>query len=263
MRPTALLRLLRLGLHMGAGALTILLLFPHLNAEERERRVMAWAAKLLAILNVRITVHGRPPTVRGEGALLVSNHVSWMDIHLLHSLLPGRFVSKAEVRAWPLVGWMAASAGTLFLERTRKSDARRVNEEMSGLLASGACLALFPEGTTSDGTVLRPFYPSLLQPAVQSGAQVWPTVIRYLRPDGRPNLDAAYCDDISLGQSLKRILCQDVIHAHVHFLAPISSKGLHRRELAARSEAVIRDLLAGGVPGTRPGTAARPAAATR
>ncbi len=254
-------RLIRLGLHILAGALTILLLFPFLKPDERGRRVVAWARKLLAIVRVRVTVHGRPPAVRGEGALIVANHVSWLDIHVLHSLIPSRFVSKAEVRDWPLIGWMAEQAGTLYLERRKKSDARRVNEAMAALLREGECLALFPEGTTTDGTRLLPFYPSLLQPAVVAGARVWPAVIRYRHPDGRINRAAAYHDDVSLWQSLKRIVAQDLILAEVRFLPPIAATGMHRRELAARAEAAIREVLAADAPHSQPGRSARPRAA--
>lgn len=260
MRLTAYPKLLRLGIHLLAGALTILLLFPFLVPEERNRRVVAWARKLLAILRVRVGVHGRPPAVRGEGALIVANHVSWLDIHVLHSLLPTRFVSKAEVRDWPLIGWMATRAGTLYLERTKKSDARRVNEAMAALLRAGECLALFPEGTTTDGTHLLPFYSSLLQPAVAAGAMVWPAVIRYRHPDGRLNVQAAYHDDISLAQSLRRILVQDEIIAEVTFLPPLAAIGLTRRELARRAEAAIRARLAADAPGSELGKSCRPQA---
>jgi 1-acyl-sn-glycerol-3-phosphate acyltransferase len=257
MRLAAYSKLIRLGLTILAGALTILLLFPFLKPDERDRRVVAWARKLLACVRVRVRVHGRPPAVRGEGALIVANHVSWLDIHVLHSLLPSRFVSKAEVRDWPLIGWMAARAGTLYLERSKKSDARRVNEEMARLLREGECLALFPEGTTTDGTRLLPFYPSLLQPAVAAGARVWPAVIRYRHADGRINLEAAYHDDTSLAQSLRRILAQDEIFAEVTFLPPITSTGLHRRELARRAEEAIRARLEADAAGSQPGTADR------
>ncbi len=261
MYPRALLRLLRFFLHIVAGLLTVLLLFPHLNEEERGRRVSAWARKLLAILNVRLSVQGRPPAVRGEGALVVANHVSWLDIYLLHSLLHTRFVSKAEVRDWPFIGWLAANVGTLFLERTKKADAHRINQEMTDLLRRGASLALFPEGTTTNGTKLLPFYPTLFQPAVAAQARVWPVLIRYLREDGEPNLDAAYCDDISMGESLRRILRQEVIHAEVRFLPPIAATGLHRRELARQAEAAIRAALADAGRDNRPAAASHPRAA--
>ncbi len=261
MRLKAYPKLICLGLTILSGALTILLLFPFLNAVERDRRVVAWARRLLACVRVRVRLAGRPPAVRGEGALIVANHVSWLDIHVLHSLLASRFVSKAEVRDWPLIGWMAARAGTVYLERGRKSDARRVNEEMARLLREGACLALFPEGTTTDGTRLLPFYPSLLQPAVAAGARVWPAAIRYRHTDGRINLAAAYHDDTSLWQSLRRILAQDEILAEVTFLPPIASAGLTRRELAQRAEAAIRAHLAADAHGSQPETPDHPRAA--
>ncbi|MCS6786986.1 MAG: 1-acyl-sn-glycerol-3-phosphate acyltransferase [Thiobacillaceae bacterium] len=254
-------RLTRLGLHILAGALTILLLFPLLTSAERERRVVAWARGLLAIVRVRVRVRGRPPAVRGEGALIVANHVSWLDIHVLHSLLPTRFVSKAEVRDWPLIGWMAARAGTLYLERAKKSDARRVNAEMARLLQAGECLALFPEGTTTDGTRLLPFYSSLFEPAVQAGARVWPAAIRYLTPDGGINRAAAYHDDVSLWQSLRRILAQDAILAEVSFLPPIAAAGLNRRQLAALAHQAIHAALAADGRDSQPETSARPRAA--
>lgn len=254
---TRAFRLARFILHVLAGALTILLLFPWLERAERDKRVGRWAGQLLAILNVRPELRGRPPTVRGEGALIVANHVSWLDIHLLHSLLPARFVSKAEVRGWPVIGWMAEAAGTLFLERSRKSDAARMNTVMSGHLRDGDCLALFPEGTTSDGGGLLPFYPSLFQPAVEAGARVWPAVIRYTRPDGTPCEAAAYCDDVNLLQSLRRITGEPGIVAEIHFLPAIASAGLNRRELAKQAEAAMRAALAGDEPDSAPGTAAR------
>lgn len=251
------IRLARLALHVLAGALTILLLFPWLERAERDRRVGRWASQLLRHANVRPVLRGRPPTVRGQGALIVANHVSWLDIHLVHSLLPARFVSKAEVRGWPVIGWMAEAAGTLFLERSRKSDAARMNTVMAGHLKDGDCLALFPEGTTTDGSHLRPFYPSLFQPAVESGAMVWPALIRYLKPDGSPCVAAAYYDDISLGDSLRRIAGEPEIVAEITFLPAIASAGLARREVARLAEEAMRAALAGGAPDSAPGTAAR------
>jgi 1-acyl-sn-glycerol-3-phosphate acyltransferase len=254
---TRVVRLGRLALHVFAGALTILLLFPWLDRAERDKRVGRWAGQLLRVLNIRTVVRGRPPMVRGQGALLVANHVSWLDIHLLHSLLPARFVSKAEVRGWPVIGWMAEAAGTLFLERSRKSDAARMNTVMAGHLKDGDCLALFPEGTTTDGGKLLPFYPSLFQPAVEAGALVWPAIIRYLNPDGTPCVEAAYYDDISLGESVNMILRQTAFVAEITFLPAIATAGLARREVARLAEAVMRAALAGAEPDSAPGTVVR------
>mgnify|MGYP001081740121 CR=1 FL=1 len=255
---TARVRFLRLLAHVGAGALTVLFLFPFLDRQERGHRLVRWAGKLLTVVGMRIAVRGRPPAVRGGGALIVANHVSWLDIHVIHSLLPARFISKAEVRDWPVIGWLADKAGgTLFLERTRKTDARRMNELMAGHLRDGDCLALFPEGTTTDGCEILPFYASLFQPAVAAEATVYPALIRYLDDQGDYAEAPAYYGDMSLLTSLRRILRQPGLVAEITFLPAIPTHGLNRRDLAARAEAVIRAALAAGERGTPPETADR------
>lgn len=237
------LQFMRILAHLASGALTVLFLFPHLHTEERARRVTAWASRLSRLAGVRIVLKGRPPTVRSQGALIVANHVSWLDIYVLHSLVSTRFISKAEVRQWPLIGWLAEMTGTLFLERTKKSDAARINREMAEHLRAGECLTLFPEGTTSDGSEVKPFYASLFKPALDSGAQVWPVLIRYLDSAGQPTLAAAYHGHTTLGQSVMRVLRSGGIQAEVTFLPPILATSGHRRELAQAAETAIRDAL--------------------
>jgi len=251
-------RFLAVFMHLASGVLTVLLLFPFLDRGEREKRLVRWAGRLLATVGVRVVMRGRPPSVRGGGALVVANHVSWLDIYVIHSLLPARFISKAEVRDWPVIGWLADKAGgTLFLERTRRSDAKRMNELMATHLRDGDCLALFPEGTTSDGRDLLPFYPSLFQPSVDAGAPVWPALIRYLDSTGAYSPAPAYYGDMTLLASLRRILREGAIVAEINFLPAISTRGLSRRELAAAAEAAIREALAADGGGSRPGTDAR------
>jgi len=250
------LKILRTAGHLLGGALTVLLLFPHLDRPERARRVSRWAGRYLAILGIRVRVLGRPPSVRGGGVLLAANHLSWLDIHLLHSQLPARFVSKAEVRGWPLIGWLAEAAGTVFLVREKKADAMRVNQIMAEHLRLGDCLALFPEGTTSDGSTLLSFYPSLFQPAVDAGAQVWPVRIRYLTPAGETCEAASYHGTMSLGESFLRIArLRGGIDAEITYLPPLDSTGLTRRELARLTEMAIRGAYA--APGNAPESTAR------
>ncbi len=232
------LKFLRVVSHIVAGTLLVLLRFPSLGRPERARRVTLWATQLLAILAVRVRVHGELPPP--GGALVAANHVSWLDIHLLHSLLPARFISKAEVRNWPVFGRFAEASGTVFLVREKKADAMRVNQLMAEHLREGDCLALFPEGTTSDGRGVLPFFPSLFQPAVEAKSAVWPVFIRYRNGDGSLCAEAAYYARISLGESLLKILKLREVHAEVAFLPPIASEGLTRRELARATEEAIR-----------------------
>jgi len=240
------LRLSRLGFHLLTGVLTILVVFPLLDRPARSRRIARWSRRLLAILRVQIRVRGDEPAVPVQGGLLVSNHVSWLDIYALQSVVPVRFISKAEVRNWPVIGWLAAKVGTIFLVREKKADALRVNQLMAGHLREGDWLALFPEGTTSDGRAVLPFFPSLFQPALEAEALVWPVRLRYLdRHTGTYCEAAAYHGDITLWQSLNQVLRHGGVVVELEFLPLIPHEaGRMRRELARLTESAIRGQLA-------------------
>ena len=228
------------------------LVYPWLPERGRTRIVRRWSAGLMRILNVRIRLQGVVPDLSAQNIMLVANHVSWLDIYLLNAVRPARFVSKSEVRAWPVVGWLAHKTGTLFIDRTKRSDTARVNQEMSAALSNGGCLAVFPEGTTSNGTLLRAFHASLLQPAVHSQSTLWPAAIRYAHADGSLNTAPAYADEISFGTSLAQILSQPVIHVELVFAPPIPAHGRTRRELARHAEQTIASVLNLAVPGKTP-----------
>ncbi len=252
-------RIARLLLHICWGMLLAALVLPIVNLPRRDRLIAAWAARLLRVLGVRLNA-AAPPDLP-QGALLVCNHVSWLDIYLIMATCRVHFVSKSEVRDWPVVGWLAHTTGTLFLQRGRRADTARINAEMRALMQSGAWVAVFPEGTTSDGQSLRRYLPSLLQPAVELDCPVLPAALRYRTLDGNASLAAAYIDDISLWQSMLRIVSEPGLIAELHFGAPILPNG-HRRELAATAEATTARLLGFETPGRPPQTPAGPPAAS-
>lgn len=255
--PVFLRRVIRislLALHVVRGLILAGLAFPLLGSARRDRLIMAWSRRMLKALGVRVRVEAAP-SLPG-GALLVCNHVSWLDIYLIHAARRVHFVSKSEVRAWPVAGWLAHKTGTLFLERGRRADTARVNAEMRTLMQSGAWVAVFPEGTTSDGRGLRRFLPSLLQPAVELNCPVVPAALRYRTLGNAYSAAPAYIDKLSLWQSLKQIVSEPGIVAELHFGEPILPNG-HRRELAAQAEQAVARLLdldtsdaapAGGTP---------------
>lgn len=258
--PVFLRRFIRTGLllpHLIWGVMLAGWAFPFIKPERRDRLIMRWSRRLLGILGVRIRM-AAPPSLSG-GALLVCNHVSWLDIYLIHASQRVHFVSKAEVRAWPVAGWLAHKTGTLFIERGRRADTARVNADMRALLQSGAWVAVFPEGTTGDGRGLRRFMPSLLQPAVQLNCPVVPAALRYRTLAGEYSAAPAYIDDISMWQSLKQIVSEPGLVAELHFGEPILPDG-HRRDLAAQAEAATARLLGVSPVGTSPQTPADPAA---
>src|SRR6185295_16037591 len=140
------------------------------------KRVGWWNARLLRLLGIALHSSGTP---RQGATLIVANHVSWLDILAINAVHPCRFVSKADVRHWPLIGWLVACGGTLFIERERKRDALRVVHQVADALRQGQTLAVFPEGTTSDGHGLLPFHANLLQAAVATSTPVQPVALRF------------------------------------------------------------------------------------
>lgn len=241
--PIFLRRTLRIGLlvpHLAWGMTAAGLAFPLFSPAQRDRFIMAWSRRLLRVLGVRVRTTPAP-SLPG-GALLVCNHVSWLDIYLIYAAQRVHFVSKSEVRAWPVAGWLAHKTGTLFLERGRRADTARVNAEMRALMQSGAWVAVFPEGTTSDGRGLRRFLPSLLQPAVELNCPIVPAALHYRSLDNAFNAAPAYIDEMSLWQSLMRIVNEPGLIAELQFGEPILPNG-HRRDLAAQAERAVTVLL--------------------
>ena len=258
--PVPLRRTIRIGLlalHLAWGVALAGLAFPLLKPALRDRLIMAWSRRLLRVLGVQARIMPAP-SLPG-GALLVCNHVSWLDIYLIHAAQRVHFVSKSEVRAWPVAGWLAHRTGTLFLDRGRRADTMRINGEMRALMQGGAWVAVFPEGTTSDGRGLRRFLPSLLQPAVELGCPIVPAALRYRTLDDEYSAAPAYVDQMSLWQSFRQIVSAPGLIAELRFGEPIPSNR-HRRELAAQAEAATARLLAVAAADTSPQTpAGRPA----
>lgn len=238
--------------HVLLGVAMMGLVFPWARPALRARLTRAWSRRLLAVFRLELAVGGEPPSLADGNVLLVANHVSWLDIFVLNSVRPAHFVAKSEIRSWPVFGWLAEKAGTHFIERGKKQDTRRINHALAAALASGECVALFPEGGTSDGAALRPFRSSLLQAAVANQSRLWPAAIRYARADGSINSAAAYFDSMSLAESVRNILAQPFIRAEVVFAPPVPCAGRHRRELARAAEEAIACALGAPPPRIAP-----------
>ena len=155
--------------------------------------------RLLQALGVRQETSG---AAQGAGVLYVCNHVSWLDIIAINAAAPVHFVSKSDVKAWPVVGRLVSAAGTLFIERESRRDAMRVVHQVADALRSGDRIAFFPEGTTSDGRGLLPFHANLLQAAISSACPVQAMAICYADAWESPSSSAAYIGDDTLIQSI-------------------------------------------------------------
>ncbi|MCB5191250.1 1-acyl-sn-glycerol-3-phosphate acyltransferase [Methylobacillus arboreus] len=226
-----LFRLTRLGLHTLYGAAVAATILPSVNTLQRERIIRRWSRQFLNILNIRVLAKGHTPDEDVRGTMFVANHISWLDIHALNSIRTVRFIAKSDIRAWPVIGWLVAQANTLFIERDKRQDASRMVETAAESILAGDCLCYFPEGTTTDGTELRPFKGSLMQAVIDTNTEIRPFSIRYPNTKGSANIAMAYHGETTLWQSLRRVLAQQNPVVELDFAAPIASAGHERRGL--------------------------------
>ncbi|MBI1906429.1 MAG: 1-acyl-sn-glycerol-3-phosphate acyltransferase [Rhodocyclales bacterium] len=238
---------LRLTAHVVEGALVTLCVYPFIATATRGKLRQRWSRRLLRCLGVELQAQGAavPP-----GSLIVANHVSWLDVFVINALVPSAFVAKAEVRRWPLIGWLAARNDTVFLQRGNRGHAGVVNREIGSLLGGERNVTVFPEGTTSDGTQVLHFHAALLQPAITSGRIVQPLALSYRTPAGTRCHAPVYDGEVTLGQSLARILAAPRIIARTDIVTPVpDATGRHRRELAAQlRDAIVARIVPQGEP---------------
>ena len=248
-----MLRFVRLFLHVVRAVAITAMVYPFLSRAQRSRHVRLWSWQLLAILAVRVKTSGVPPRATDAPAMVVANHVSWLDIFALNTVHAMRFVAKAEIRRWPVIGWLSEQGGTLFIERTRRRHLADINQQVAAALRQGDLFAVFPEGKITTGDVVLPFHASLLQPALACNARLFPVAIRYTRADGSLCSEADYEGDKSLLDALRLMLTQPVIHVQLQFLPPLACNGAHRGELAHAAAGVIANALNVSAPQRRTG----------
>lgn len=237
----AIWRMLRLLGHLLKGLWVVTLQFPRLTPEQQYIRVQVWSQQLLACLGISLRVLGQPPV--GGPVMLVANHISWLDIPVMHAARHCCFISKSDVQGWPLIGTLATAAGTLYIERASRRDALRMVGSMRDALLRGEILAVFPEGTTGDGRTLLPFHPNLLQAALQADVPVQPIGLRFVdRASGQTTHAPSYIGDETLVGSIWRTLTAPPITAVAHFGMPERAQGRDRRVWGQALHAAVDDL---------------------
>jgi 1-acyl-sn-glycerol-3-phosphate acyltransferase len=212
------------------GIAVVALRFGSLDRAGKHARIGWWSAGLLRAIGVRLVADGE---FRAGANLLVANHISWLDIATVHAVCPrARFVSKADVRHWPLLGWLIAAVGTLFIERERKRDALRVVHQTAEALHAGDVVAVFPEGTTGDGRSLLPFHANLLQAAIAAEAPVQPVALRYTEPGLDWSPAVSWLGATTLVHSVWAIACARDVQVQVMVLPARGSRHADRRALS-------------------------------
>ncbi len=198
------------------------------------RRRSLWLHRVsrlvLRALNVRYIVEGEPPPRTG---VVASNHVSYVDIPVLSAVTPQVFLAKSDVRKWPVIGWFASTAGTQFIDRTRRTDVARQNADFVHIVEHDAVLTLFLEGTSTDGSTVRPFRSSLLEPTIEHGWPVTPAAIHYTCTGGDVAQDVCWWGDMTFFSHFFRFVQVDTVTAHLRFGHTVASAE-DRKALAAQ-----------------------------
>ncbi|HEX5125113.1 MAG TPA: lysophospholipid acyltransferase family protein [Rhodocyclaceae bacterium] len=232
----------RLVLHVLRGIAIVWLLFPRVSRLHRNEFKQTWSRQLVGLLGIRMA--NMPITLPGA-SLIVSNHISWLDIFVINALTQTHFVCKDDVRKWPILGWLVKNTDTVFIERGNRTAAAHTARALCDQLDSGERVTVFPEGTTSNGTTLLPFHAALLQAATQCNAPVVPLALSYVNEHGIRSMAPAYDGDITLWQCLRAICLAQGIHVEVKVLPSIASD-IGRRKIAGEAYQQIATAL--GMP---------------
>jgi len=228
-------RIGRLLFWLVAGFVLTLLLAPFARQETIAAVRSFWARQVVASAGGQLQVSGTPH----HPALWVANHISWLDIVALLAVGPVVFVAKSEVARWPLIGWLARRHGTLFLERGSRGHATTVGKAIVAALAARQTVVLFPEGTTSDGTLLHPFHAALLQPAVVTATPIQPLALTYWI-GSRRTTEVAFTGKMTLVMSLRRIVALPPFTIAITFGPLLLPYQTNRKALAERAHAWVR-----------------------
>jgi 1-acyl-sn-glycerol-3-phosphate acyltransferase len=232
-------KLLRVMAHLLMGLCTTALVFPLTDRFGRDRRIKKWSGKLLAICGVQVEICHAVETPPAARALIVSNHISWLDIFVINAYMPCRFVAKSEIRDWPLLGWLCEKSGTIFIARGSIRDVRRIFVGLVESIKEGVHVAFFPEGTTVSQGELLPFHANLFEAAIDAHVPVQPYALQYKDKGGRLHPAADFVGEMTFAESMITILKAGGIKAVLTRLPLIDTDGSHRRELAAVAHAAI------------------------
>ena len=231
-------RALRLLVHLLVGVLIAVAMQFSFGRLRPEPLARWWSATLLEVFNISVRHRG---TALDRARLSVANHISWLDIPLISASQDTRFVSKSEVRDWPVAGWLANAAGTFYIRRGRGGAAPLLNR-LCPHLERGGSVVIFPEGTTTAGEQPGLFHPRLFAAAIAAECPVQPIAIRYGRASNGEHI-APFIGDTTLAGHILRLLREPALRAEIFYCAPIPSRGLDRNTLAEAARASINQAL--------------------
>ena len=230
------------GLFIAAVVFQILKVFCSVSTAKASRGALKihWLKLFSLMMRLSVTKVGELPK---EAALLVSNHISWLDIIVIGQFLPAYFVAKSDILSWPIIGYLSIQAGTIFIRRGDKKQIKLTTEKMAWVLKQNSHIVAFPEGTTTQGDNVLGFHASLFQSAILTKSAIQPVVLRY---EGKAKQQAPFIGDDSFIPHLMKMLSLDEIDVQVCFLPLISSSGSDRHSVCNQARAMIAEEVAKG-----------------
>ena len=249
-----IMRFSRVVTHLAQGLATTVFVFPFVSPRRKRALIRRWSRQMLVMLGIKRRVNWHHAGGMHGHVMIVANHISWLDIFVLNAQQTVRFVAKAELARLPVIGHLCRNAGTLFIERERRRDTHTVNRCTVEALEHGDLVAVFPEGTTSDGARLLKFHSSLLQPIVDARGVVQPIAIRYRTPTNEFSDAPAFVGDLTMVGSLWRLTGERSLVAELNILPLIPAADRSRRELSVAAAAAIQTVLASPASATAPDT---------
>lgn len=238
------IRLLHVLIHLFRGLATCALVFPLIDEAGRRACVGKWSIRLLALCGVEVRIEHHEGAQPAPRALMVANHVSWLDIFVINALHPARFVAKSDIRDWPLIGWLCEKTGTIFISRGKLRDVRRIYQGLVTSLHAGEHVAFFPEGTTAPQGGVLPFHANLFEAAIEAEVPVQPYALRYTDSAGGLHPAADFVGETTFFQSVVGVLKAGGMTAQLTVLPAIATgEASHRRELAEAARQAVAGVL--------------------
>ncbi len=231
------------GLTIAAGLFPVLsFIYSARDAKIKKDAIKTrWLQRFSAIVNLHIGKDGELPDRR---AILVSNHISWLDIIVIGQYLPAYFVAKSDIAGWPVIGYLAKQGGTIFIRRGNKQHIRTTAEKMVWLLRQNGNIIAFPEGTTTNGDEVLHFHSSLFQPALLTRSTIQPVALQYL---GAAKEHAPFIGDDAFVPHLLKMLALDKIEVQLSFLPVINNSGKNRHAVSLEARSAIAGKISEGL----------------
>lgn len=226
--------------------LPLVILFIGISQKLRNRKLNkkilnTWSRVLCSIFGLKIITKGK---IENNPVFLVANHVTWLDIPVIHSYKLAGFVAKEEISNWPILGWVVKSGETLFIKRGKHESRKKVLELIDNRLNQGRSIAVFPEGKVTDGSVLGRFHRQLMQAAVETETPIQAIAIKYYNKNGKRNKEVCFIEDEKFILNVFRILSLPTSTVELNFCDTIHTKNKRAREVAQISHNQVAMVLA-------------------